>query len=107
MRRTIAGSLVALLLAACGAGTGGGPSGGTVKLTDGKVVIAVINDQSGVYADLSGKNAVAAVKSAVEDLKAKCGDNGLGGTVEALTAGHQNSADVAHQQAHEGNARTS
>src|SRR5437660_696206 len=102
MRRTIAGSLVALLLAAaCGAGTGGGPSGGTVKLTDGKVVIAFINDQSGVYADLSGKNAVEAVKMAVEDFKAKYGDNALGGTVEVLTADHQNKADVAQQKAQE------
>ena len=102
MRRTIAGSLVALLLAAaCGGGTGAGPSGGTVKLTDGKLVIAVINDQSGVYADLSGKNAVEAVKMAVEDFKAKYGDNALGGTVEVLTADHQNKADVAQQKAQE------
>src|SRR5438876_8546315 len=101
MRRTIAGSLVALLLAACGAGTGGGPSGGTVKLTDGKVVIAVINGQSGVYADLSGKNAVEAVKMAVEDFKAKYGENALGGSVEVVTADHQNKADVAQQKAQE------
>src|SRR5881398_105839 len=91
MRRTIAGSLVALLLAAaCGGGTGAGPSGGTVKLTDGKLVIAVINDQSLVYADLSGKNAVEAVKMAVEDFKAKYGENALGGPIEVITADHQN-----------------
>ena len=102
MKRTMAGSLVALLLAAaCGGGTGTGPSGGTVKLTDGKLVIAVINDQSGVYADLSGKNAVEAVKMAVEDFKAKYGDNALGGSVEVLTADHQNKADVAQQKAQE------
>jgi len=94
--------LVALLLAAaCGAGTGAGPSGATVKLTDGKLVIAVINDQSGVYADLSGKNAVEAVKMAVEDFKAKYGENALGGTVEVLTADHTNKADVAQQKAQE------
>jgi len=102
VKRAIAGSLVALLLsAACGGGTGAGPSGGTVTLTDGKLVIAVINDQSGVYADLSGKNAVEAVKMAVEDFKAKYGDNALGGSVEVLTADHQNKADVAQQKAQE------
>src|SRR5256885_6735951 len=99
MRRTIAGSLVALLLAAaCGGGLGGGPP---AKLTDGKLVIAVINDQSGVYADLSGKNAVEAVNMAVEDFKAKYGENALGGKVEVLTADHQNKADVAQQKAQE------
>src|SRR5207245_9446964 len=86
VKRTIAGSLVALLLAAaCGGGPGGGPP---AKLTDGKLVIAVINDQSGVYADLSGKNAVEAVNMAVEDFKAKYGENALGGKVEVLTADH-------------------
>jgi len=35
-----------------------------------------------VYADLSGKNAVEAVKMAVEDFKAKYGENALGGKVE-------------------------
>src|SRR5205814_5147505 len=83
MKRTIAGAFVALLVAAaCGGGPGAGPSTETVKLTDGKLVIAVINDQSGVYADLSGKNAVEAVKMAVEDFKAKYGENALGGSVE-------------------------
>src|SRR5438445_53575 len=83
---------------ACGGGLGGGPP---AKLTDGKLVIAVINDQSGVYADLSGKNAVEAVNMAVEDFKAKYGENALGGKVEVLTADHQNKADVAQQKAQE------
>src|SRR5881397_1551745 len=102
MKRSMTGALVALLLvAACGGGPGAGPSGGTVKLTDGKLVIAVINDQSGVYADLSGKNAVEAVNLAVADFKAKYGENALGGKVEVLTADHQNKADVAQQKAQE------
>src|SRR5437870_9087663 len=99
MKRAMAGSLVALLLvAACGGGPGGGPP---AKLTDGKLVIAVINDQSGVYADLAGKNAVEATKMAVEDFKAKYGENALGGTIEVLTADHQNKPDVAQQKAQE------
>src|SRR2546429_8013194 len=99
MKRTIAGSRVALLLAAAGGGgRGGGPP---AKLTDGKLVIAVINDQSGVYADLSGKNAVEAGKMAVEGLKAKYGDNALRGRVEGPNADHTNKADVAPQKGQE------
>jgi len=61
----------ALLLAACGQG---GPSGGGGKISGDKIVLAVLNDQSGVYSDLSGKNSVEAVKMAVEDFKAQYGD---------------------------------
>src|SRR2546427_13070616 len=99
MKRTIAGSLVALLLAAaCGGGPGGGPP---AKLTDGKLVIAVINDQSGVYADLSGKNAVEAVNMAIADFKAKYGDNALGGPIEVITADHKNDPALASSKAQE------
>ena len=106
MRRLIALSmLVTVIVAACGGNTGGaGPSATTaaqVKLTDGKLVLGVINDQSGVYADLSGKNAVEAVKMAVEDYKAKYGDNALGGAVEVITADHQNKPDIASSKAQE------
>jgi hypothetical protein len=90
---------VALVAAACG---GSGPGGGAaVKLTDGKLVIGVINDQSGVYADLSGKNAVEAVNMAIADFKAKYGDNALGGPIEVVNTDHQNKADLAGQKAQE------
>ncbi|MEP7198711.1 MAG: ABC transporter substrate-binding protein [Chloroflexota bacterium] len=72
-----------------------------VQLTDGKLVLAVINDQSGVYADLGGKNVVEAVKMAVEDFKAKYGENALGGAIEVISADHQNKADVASSKAQE------
>src|SRR5919201_2151163 len=106
MKRVIVLATIAALLAvACGAappgGGGGSGSAASVKLTNGKLVIGVINDQSGVYADLSGKNAVEAVKMAIEDFKAKYGDNAVGGSVEVLTADHQNKADVAQQKAQE------
>ena len=95
----------AILVAACGGGTspagGGDTTTGTAKLTDNKLVIGVINDQSLVYADLSGKNAVEAVKMAVEDFKAKYGDKALGGTVEVITADHQNKPDLASSKAQE------
>ncbi|MDP9265786.1 MAG: ABC transporter substrate-binding protein [Chloroflexota bacterium] len=102
MRRTL-GLLLALVIAASCGGQGGtgGAAPAQVKLTDNKVVIAVINDQSLVYADLSGKNSVEAVKMAVEDFKAKYGDNALGGPIEVITADHQNKPDLAASKAQE------
>ena len=51
-----------LLLSACG---GGGPAAGGGALTDDKVVLGVLNDQSGVYKDLSGPNSKVAVEMAI------------------------------------------
>src|ERR671936_61143 len=106
MKRVIVLATIAALLAvACGAapsgGGGGSGSAASVKLTNGKLVIGVINDQSGVYADLSGKNAVEAVRMAIEDFKAKYGDNALGGPIEVITADHQNKPDLASSKAQE------
>src|SRR5437879_8072002 len=99
MKRVLALAMIAAVVtAACGAAA---PTGGAsaspaqVTLNDGKLVIGVINDQSLVYADLSGKNAVEAVKMAVEDFKAKYGENALGGPIEVITADHQNKPDLA------------
>jgi branched-chain amino acid transport system substrate-binding protein len=75
--------------------------GGPAKLTDGKLVIAVLNDQSGVYADLSGQNTVKAVRMAVDDFQAKYGANALGGSVEIISADHQNKPDLANAKAQE------
>ena len=86
---------------ACGAGTPAGGGAASVKLTDGKVVIGVINDQSGVYADLSGKNAVEAVNMAIADFKAKYGENALGGPIEVITADHKNDPALAGSKAQE------
>jgi branched-chain amino acid transport system substrate-binding protein len=106
MKRVFVFALItAVVTAACGAAAPSGGTGATgatkVTLTDGKLVIGVINDQSGVYADLSGKNAVEAVKMAVEDFKAKYGTDALGGAVEVITADHQNKPDVASSKAQE------
>src|SRR5438874_2196566 len=105
MKRVLALAMIAAVVtAACGAAA---PTGGAsaspaqVTLNDGKLVIGVINDQSLVYADLSGKNAVEAVKMAVEDFKAKYGENALGGPVEVITADHQNKPDLASSKAQE------
>jgi len=98
---TLAGLIVAT---ACGGATTGGTtaSATAVKLTNGgKVVIGVINDQSGVYADLSGKNAVEAVNMAIADFKAKYGENALGGPIEVINADHKNDAALASAKATE------
>jgi branched-chain amino acid transport system substrate-binding protein len=101
MRKTIASVAVCatslLLLAACG----GGPKTTGAKLTDDKLVLAVLNDQSGVYSALSGKNSVEAVKFAIEDFKAKYGDKAITQNIEVVTADHQNKPDVASTKATE------
>jgi branched-chain amino acid transport system substrate-binding protein len=74
---------------------------GTVRLTHGKMVIAVINDQSGVYADIGGKNAVEGVRMAVEDFQKKYGAAAVGGPIEVLSADHQNKPDVGASKAAE------
>ena len=61
-------------------------SGNTIK-------IGVLNDQSSLYADLSGQGSVVAVKMAIEDFKAK--EKGL--NVEVIFADHQNKPDVGSQ----------
>ena len=55
------------------------------------VKIGVLNDRSGIYADLSGEGSVIAAKMAVEDFGAAA----KGITVEIVSADHQNKPDVA------------
>ncbi|WP_193337372.1 ABC transporter substrate-binding protein [Devosia beringensis] len=55
------------------------------------VKIGVLNDRSGVYADLSGEGSVIAARMAAEDFDAA----GKGITVEIVSADHQNKPDVA------------
>ena len=54
------------------------------------VRIGVLNDQSGIYKDLSGPGSVLAAKMAVED----AGGSVLGRTIEVLTGDHQDKPDV-------------
>ena len=101
--RTFAVAATAVLataaLAACGRG---GPGGGDeAEVSGGKIVLAVLNDQSGVYSELSGRNGVAAVQMAVEDFKAKYGDEAVSTDIEVLSADHQNKPDIANTKAQE------
>jgi branched-chain amino acid transport system substrate-binding protein len=61
------------------------------QISDGVVKIGVLNDQSGLYADLGGSGSVVAAKMAVED----AGGSVLGKPVEIVVADHQNKADIA------------
>jgi len=90
-----------LALAACGGGAGGPQSGGAGKLSNDKVVIGLLNDQSGVYKDLSGPNSAVAIQLAIDDYKAKYGDKAVAKTIEIVQADHQNKADVANTKAQE------
>jgi len=60
-------------------------------ISDGKVKIGILNDQSGVYADFGGKWSVEAAKMAVEDFGGKV----QGSPIEIVDADHQNKPDIA------------
>ncbi|MBC6459645.1 ABC transporter substrate-binding protein [Actinomadura sp. HBU206391] len=97
MGQAAAVAVAGALLAACG----GGPGGGGGKISDDKVVLAVLNDQSAIYSDLSGKASVESVKMAVADYKAKYGDKAVTKNIDVITADHQNKPDVANSKAQE------
>ena len=76
-------TIAAASLAALALATPAAAQGETFK-------IGVLNDQSSLYADLTGSGSVTAARMAVEDFGGKV----LGRTIEVLTADHQNKADV-------------
>jgi len=100
-RRLLTAVAIAAALTTTVAACGGGPGGGGGKITDDKIVLGVLNDQSGVYSELSGKNSVTAVEMAVEDFKAKYGEDAITENIEVVTADHQNKPDVANTKAQE------
>jgi branched-chain amino acid transport system substrate-binding protein len=63
------------------------------QISGNVVKIGVLNDMSGLYADVGGPGSVVAAKMAVEDFKAK--EKGL--NVEVVFADHQNKPDVGSQ----------
>ena len=77
--------LVAALTAACLE-----TSAAQAQISDDVVRIGVLNDQSGLYADLGGPGTVTAARMAVED----AGGSVLGKPVEIVFADHQNKSDV-------------
>ena len=60
------------------------------QVSDGVVRIGLIEDMSGVYADITGKGAVTAAQMAVDDFGGKV----LGLPIEVVFADHQNKPDI-------------
>jgi branched-chain amino acid transport system substrate-binding protein len=60
------------------------------EISGNAIKIGVMNDQSGLYADLAGQGSVEAARMAVEDF----GGSVDGATIEVLSADHQNKPDV-------------
>jgi branched-chain amino acid transport system substrate-binding protein len=60
------------------------------QVSDDVVKIGVLNDQSGLYADLGGPGSVVAARMAIED----AGGAVLGKPVDLVVADHQNKADI-------------
>jgi branched-chain amino acid transport system substrate-binding protein len=73
---------IGMVLTVLAAGTAHAQISGNV------VKIGVINDQSSLYADITGQGSVLAARMAVEDAKLQ------GLTVEVVFADHQNKPDV-------------
>ncbi len=78
-----------------GGGTTSAPStgaGSTAPSAGGgkKIKIGVLNDQSGLYADLTGKGSVVAAQMAVDEMGGKAG----GMPIEIVSGDHQNKPDV-------------
>jgi branched-chain amino acid transport system substrate-binding protein len=67
-----------------------GAAGAQAQVSDGIIKIGVLNDQSSLYADLTGSGSVVAARMAVEDF----GAAKKGMKVEIVSADHQNKPDV-------------
>ena len=80
----------ALVLVSALSAIGLGVADARAQISDGVVKIGVLNDQSGLYADLGGPGSVVAARMAVEDF----GGTVLGKPVEIVFADHQNKSDV-------------
>jgi branched-chain amino acid transport system substrate-binding protein len=76
-----------MALAACCGAAGAAHA----EYSDGVIKIGVMNDQSGLYADLSGQGSVWAARKAIEDFckTTKCHDK-----IEVVFADHQNKPDI-------------
>ena len=67
------------------------------RISDGVVRIGLLEDMSGVYADVTGEGSVQAARMAIEDFGGKV----LGKPIELVYADHQNKADLAASKARE------
>jgi branched-chain amino acid transport system substrate-binding protein len=81
-KQLLAGAAAAAALMAAGSAH--------AQISDGVIKIGVLNDMSGLYADIAGPGSVTAAKMAVEDFGAAA----KGMKVEIVGADHQNKPDV-------------
>jgi len=91
MKHRIEPSAVALALTVSLAAPAVGAFAQEAKVSDGVVRIGLIEDMSGVYADITGMGAVTAARMAVEEFGGKV----LGMPIEIVYADHQNKPDIA------------
>src|SRR5688572_21065116 len=64
---------------------------GAGAFSDGKIKIGVLNDRSGIYADVAGEGSAVAARMAAEEF-----GNAIDGVpIEIVVADHQNKADIA------------
>jgi len=66
------------------------PLGAAAEMTDNVIKIGVLNDMSGLYADLGGMGSVEAAKMAAEEFGGKIGN----AKIEIVFADHQNKPDI-------------
>jgi branched-chain amino acid transport system substrate-binding protein len=78
------------VLAACAGAVALLSSTAHSEISGNAIKIGVMNDQSGLYADLAGQGSVEAAKMAVEDF----GGSLDGASIEVLSADHQNKPDI-------------
>jgi len=95
MRQFIYRTAAAAIASALALGPAAAQTSG--RLSNDVVRIGVLTDLAGVYADISGKGAVEAVKMAVEDF----GGTMFGKPIEVVAADHQNKADIGAAKARE------
>jgi branched-chain amino acid transport system substrate-binding protein len=79
-----------LVLAGCVLAAALTPSSGNAQYRGGTIKIGVLNDQSGVYADIAGTASVWMARKAVEDFGAAA----KGMKVEIIGGDHQNKPDI-------------
>lgn len=88
-RKPIAAAVAAALLTGLALTAGAGAAHAAF---DGKVKVAVLNDQSSIYADSTGQGSVVGAALAIEDYKKDHPDSKL--DVELIFADHQNKPDL-------------
>jgi branched-chain amino acid transport system substrate-binding protein len=97
MKRKLLATLVGTALLSLAANAVVAQTAKPGAISGDKVIVGVMNDMSGLYADIGGPGSVEAAKMAVEDFGGKV----LGKPVEVVFADHQNKPDVGATKARE------